>query len=390
MVENKKIKKNILFIIDSLGCGGAEKSLVSLLPLLDLNKYNIDLMIISRGGIFEQYLPKGIRIIDYKPHDDHLLEILFYKIFQCIFSIKLRIYSLLGIKRHGAELYWSTMQYVIKPLKNNYDIAVAYQQGFPTYYIANNVNAVKKIAWINADITKVGYRQKYNLPYYCKYNYIIAVSQKLKHIIDETYGFLSKSIVIQDIINPNLISKLSNNNINTIQNCYTLTTVSRLVPLKGHKLAIEAARILKDHNIKFIWYFVGDGPSKDEINILIKKYQLDKNIILTGMQSNPYPYISACDIYVQPSLFEGFGMTISEAKILHKPIVSTNFDVVYNQLTHNKNGLIVDKSGEGIANAILCILRDTDLKNTIVDNLKKETNKTAITEPQKVMQLLDN
>ena len=383
------MRKKILFVIDSLGCGGAEKSLVSLLPLLDHNKYDIDLMMISRGGVLEQYIPKEVTIIDYKPHNGSLIDKTIYRLFQIIFSIKLRIFNLIGIKRYMGELQWGVMRYAIKKHYNEYDLAVAYHQGVPTYYVASKVNAKKKIAWINADMHNAGYRIKVNQKYYNLYDHVVPVSTMLKNIIAPHY-LKDETTVIYDIINPDLIKKMSEEKTSSQHKGLSLTTVARLHPLKGHMLAIEAAKVLKSKKIDFIWYFVGDGPYRNEIEHAIRKYELGQNIILLGMQSNPYPYMKMCDIYVQPSLAEGYGITIGEAKILHKPIVSTNFPIVYDQLTDEQNGLIVNMTGEDIANGILRLISDCDLKKRLVENLKCESNLSSISEPQKVMSLFEN
>lgn len=384
------LKKNILFVIDSLGCGGAEKSLISLLPLLDYNKYNIDIMMISRGGLFEKYIPNEVSIIDYISHKKGLIGSFIYLIFQLIFSVKLRIYQLFKIKKHGAEVLWDTMKYAIKQHSKRYDIAVAYQQGFPTYYVASKINAQKKIAWINADITKVGYRKKFNTKFYLKYNYIVTVSNKLREIFNSSYNLDDKTKVVCDVINHELVINLSNQSIIRHHNKkLIITTVGRLVPPKGHFLAINAARILKEESIDFVWYFIGNGPMRIEIEQLIKENNLTEQVNLLGEQSNPYPYIKSCDIYVQPSLSEGFGLTIAEAKILQKPIVCTNFDVAYDQITNEINGLIVNKTGREIANAILRLINDDGLKESLIINLKQEVNKTMITEPAKVMALFE-
>ena len=107
------------------------------------------------------------------------------------------------------------------------------------------------------------------------------------------------------------------------------------------------------------------------------------------MQTNPYPYIKSADIYVQASRFEGFGMTIGEAKILNKPIVSTDFEVVYDQLTDRENGLIVEKNGDSIAEGIMLLLKDEELMRRILSNLSLEQNSTMRTEVAKVEKMFD-
>lgn len=387
------MKKKILFIIDSLNCGGAEKSLISLLPLLDYKKYDIDLMIISRGGVFEKYVPPIVNIIDFIPHKSNLISKIHYIICKKFFSIKIRLLNTLGIKRHFAEILWDSTCRAITKFKTHYDIAVAYQQGFPTYYVATKISATKKIAWINADITNVGYRKNFNKKFYKYFNHIVPVSEQLNNILANAYSdFPSKSTVIYDIINPSLISQMAQAKPteSSINNVLSIVTTARLIQQKGHNLAIDAAKILKENGIDFKWLFIGDGPRYKQIAHEIAINNLEQNISLLGELSNPYPYMANCDIYVQTSIHEGFGLTISEAKVLHKPIVSTNFTVIHNQLSNETNGLIVEKNGKAIANAIIKLTTNNSLKTQIIDNLKKEINTTTITEPTKVMTLFDS
>ena len=98
--------------------------------------------------------------------------------------------------------------------------------------------------------------------------------------------------------------------------------------------------------------------------------------------------MKACDIYVQTSRNEGFGLTIAEAKILHKPIVSTNFPVVHNQIVNGKNGLIAEMNAESVAHNILLLVNNPELRNKINLNLQQEKNTTAETESAKVNQLI--
>lgn len=381
------MKKKVLFMIDSLTCGGAEKSLISLLPLLDFTKYDVDVMMVNRGGVFEQFVPKEVNIIPF-PNQGGVL----FNLCQLLFSVMLRLYP----QHHGAELRWKAMGNAYKRFEKKYDVAIAYQQGFPTYYVAEKVKAKKKIAWVNADITNVGYKASFNRPFYDKMDYVVPVSDKLHQILaDSDFVDSCKLYTVLDILNVELIRTMSEDPMPTIStssisstNSLTLCTVGRMVALKGYDLAVETARILKDKGLKFKWNFVGDGGERSAIEELIKKYNLENEIILWGMQPNPYPCMAAADIYVQTSRFEGFGLTIAEAKILGKPVVSTNFDVVHDQLTHEVNGLIAEMTPESLAENILRLVNDAEIRNRIIENVCKEENTTYITEAEKVMRML--
>ena len=117
---------------------------------------------------------------------------------------------------------------------------------------------------------------------------------------------------------------------------------------------------------------MGDGALREELEHQIAVNGLQDRFILLGSRSNPYPYFAACDLYVQTSRFEGFGITLAEAKMFHKPIVTTNFDAVGAQFENEKNGLIVDISAEAIADGIQRMLTDTDLRERCIANVRAE------------------
>lgn len=374
--------KKILIFIDSLTCGGAEKSLISLLPFLAERDYEITLMLRARGGIFEKYVPENIRMTDF-PYAPSRIQ-------RLKFSLALRLPWNKDI--HRAELYWKYIGKYYRTLDTEYDAAIAYQQGFPTYYIAEKVKAQKKICWINADLKSVHYSPEFNASYYSSYDNVVAVSSILSELLISN-GFLKSGkepTIVMDILNEELIKRLSEEKITAEEfKGFTFTTVGRLVPPKGFDLAIDAAEIIRNKVVSFRWFFVGDGPLSEELKEKVKHKNLSKEIIFTGETSNPYPFMKAADIYVQTSKNEGFGITIGEAKILHKPIVSTNFPVIHNQLTDGVNGMIVGMSGKEIADGVLRLLNNKDLQNKFMSNLQKENNTTSETESTKVISLIE-
>lgn len=374
-------KRNVLFIIDSLTCGGAEKSLISLLPLLDYSKVQVDLMLVERGGVFEQYIPKEVNVLTLSRP-----QTMFYRIGLLWFSILLRVMR----QRHGAEVRWMAMHGVYGTLKKEYDVAIAYQQGFPTYYVAQKVKARRKYAWVNADLQKAGYCEAFNRRHYDMYDKVVPVSDVLCDMMCKMeYVDASKLFTVYDILNPDLIRTMSQEKLDVLTNQgNTIVTTGRLALPKNHVLAVETAALLKQKGLDFVWYFVGDGPERRHIERLIERYALEEQVKLVGMQPNPYPYMAMADVYVQTSSFEGFGLTINEARILHKPVVSTNFPVVYNQIKDGENGLIAEMNPESVADKILLLMNDEELRNRIVDATKREVNTTSVTEPQKVMDLL--
>lgn len=386
------MKKKILFVIDSLTCGGAEKSLVSLLPLLNRDKYDISLWMLTPTGPFISLLPKDINIIAQPSYNRW--EQLKIRVARLWFSLFIRIIRILKIKEHGAETLWKCIGWAYKIPEGNWDAVFAYQQGFPTYLVAEKFKTTRKFAWVNADIFAAGYNTQFNTRFYHKFTRIVPVSSILKDLmVEKLPEFKDKYSVVYDILNPNVIRELSLEPVTTLRTEdeeSVFVTVGRLVPPKGYDIAIHAASVLKQHGIKFHWYFVGEGPERTNIERWKKDLGVDEEVVLLGLQTNPYAYMAQADVYVQPSKFEGFGLTIGEAKILGKPVVSTNFDVVHNQLTHEQNGLIADMSGESVAENILRLIKDDELRTSIVAAVNAEENTTYISEVVKVEQLIDS
>lgn len=384
------MKKKVLFVIDSLTCGGAEKSLVSLLPLLDYDKLEVDLLIVRRGGIFDLHVPSQVRLIAL-PMATGIRKML-RPLCRLRFFARLRCNRLLGIPQHSAEQHWTTMKAAIAPLKKNYDAAVAWHQGFPTYYVASRVNSVRKYAWVNIDLSKAGYAASFNRSFYDRFHGISAVSDTLRMMLENTdYIDKTRLYTVYDILNVDQIRQLAREtgfNDNLPVGTLRIVTTGRMTTQKNYVLAVNTAWRLKENGLNFHWYFVGDGPERCHIKQLIEARSLQEHITLLGTQSNPYPYMAGCDIYVQTSRFEGFCLTLREARILNKPVVSTDFPVVHDQIRDGENGLIAKMTPESVAEKILLLARDPVLREKLIAATRLEEDRTAMTEAAKVNEML--
>ncbi|MCA1061474.1 glycosyltransferase [Rossellomorea aquimaris] len=369
------MKLKILFVIDSLNSGGAEKSLISLLSLLDYDAYDVDLLMFSRKGLYLPLLPKKVNVIE----ESEVLEKLQRKNFKQFYlklgnSLSLRIPFYKNFM-HSAQINWKWKERGVKQLNQKYDVAIAYSQGFPTYFVAEKVESTKKYCWINTDYKKASYNKRFDEKFYYRFDNIVAVSESNKEIfIKEMPLAKDKTLVIYDIISPRLVRSMSEKPVSYQDNYkgIKILTIGRLVEVKGYDLAIKACYQLKKQGINFRWYSIGEGELKPKLEKLVKDYDLEDTFIFLGPHQNPYNYLKMCDIYVQPSRFEGFGMAIAEAKILHKPIISTNFPVVFNQIENNENGIVVDMDPKEISQGIKKIIRNKELKEKIIYNLKHE------------------
>ena len=391
-IKSQKRKIRILFVIESLGCGGAEKSLVSLLSLLDRQKYDLSIWMIHPEGAFKNLLPKGITVVEQPRYI--AIESLLSRLSAMMYSFVRRWNNIIARTEYWGETYYKCRGWTIKAPKGTWDVVFAYHQGLVTYIVADKFCDCKKVGWVNADIFKTGYNIAYNSKFYRQYDCICPVSDILHGLMAERMPeFSQKYFTVWDIINPYVTRELSKQPVPNLKSrsdeCVIVTT-GRLHVLKGYDMAVEAARFLKKKGLKFKWYFIGEGAERRNIENQISSYGLQEDVILLGLQTNPYPYMAQADVYVQTSRHEGFGMTIAEAKILGLPIVSTNFDVVYNQIEHEKNGLIAEMDGEKLGEQILRLVQDDGLRERIRSAVMKEENKTSLTEVNKVEKLIDD
>lgn len=370
------MKQKIMFVINSLGCGGAEKALLSLLTLIDRNKYDISLQMFTRGGMFEELLPAEINILPPLDHSIFCSKSFAAQIFS--FDVKrisarlktaaeLRKNARHGHPLHDTQAYWKHSASAYNTLPQQYDIAIAWGQGTPTHFVAQKVNAKKKYAWVNVNYEDAGHNKDFDRDIYAQYTGIVCVSNKLRDIFVKVYPeYTQKCSVILDIQNAALISTMAQEECNIQKQGITITTVGRLVRQKGYDIAAKAAQILKERGVEFKWYVVGGGDATP-IEKDIATYGIDDCFILLGAKQNPYPFIAAADIYVQTSVFEGYCLTLAEARMLNIPCVTTAFDVVYEQMINGENGLVVDMNAQAVADGVERLMND----KALYDHIKK-------------------
>ena len=389
------MKKKVLFIIGSLQSGGVSKSMVSLLNAWDTEKYDTSLLLCCKDGdVFSDYLPKNIQLI-YSPVIEHVMGgfsslkwLLAHGYFLLCLGVLLRLILSRMYRPLASELI-ARMMPVVSDV--HYDLIVDYGGPQLLYYMVNKLSSTKKVSFFHSDYSKWSFYYNADKKYYPLVDHIFTISQtcvdSLKHFFPNCADRVS---IMENISSPTIIRRQSLESIgefkvqidqmkadgNTI-----LCTIGHICRGKGFDFAIEASDILKRNGINFKWLFIGKVLEEDLLKLIADK-ELDDNILLVGIQSNPYPYIGLSDIVVHPSRFEGKSIALDEAKILCKPIVVTNFSTVGDQFENGKNGTICEMSGKAVANAIIELINNPTLQDSyrtylgthIVDN-SREVNK---------------
>ncbi|WP_226655138.1 glycosyltransferase [Pseudalkalibacillus hwajinpoensis] len=394
------MKKKLLFVIDSLAIGGAEKSLVSLLSNINSSIFEVDLMVFKSGGELESYVPNYVNILPQLEYFSFLnggsvmlWKKILFSYYRWKASINLRLNNFRRNALHSEQvIYKSTGKILLTDLKKKYDVAIAYSQGLPTYIVANKIIAEKKLAWINTDYSNTLYNKDIDYLSYKKIDKIIAVSQNTKNsILKIRREYINKVEVVMDILDPDIIYSMANEEpIEEFSNVnIKILSVGRLESVKSYDRAIKVAEMLKKSNCNFKWYVIGEGSERRKLQEMIDNFGLTDCFILMGKKINPYKYMNCCDIYVQTSLKEGFGLTVSEAKILKKPIVCTNFPTAKEIITHKVDGLIVEQNIENIYEGIMKLINDSELNKSIINQLNNTIPYNSKSEIEKIYQIIN-
>ncbi|WP_339147758.1 MULTISPECIES: glycosyltransferase [unclassified Sutcliffiella] len=378
--------KNILIASYDLEIGGVERSLLSMLEHFDYGNYNVDLMLYRHQGDFMPMLSNKVHLLNeipeyatFRKSIGTLLKEKNYVIATSRILAKLQADLIGKIKRfsepgyYQMQLMWKYAMPFLPKVKKEYDVAISYL--WPHNFVAEKVNAKVKIAWIHTDFSAIETDVEADSIIWSNFNHIIAVSEMCKISFVKKYPNLKHKVkVIENINSAELIRKMSLEQIENpllIDQKIKIVTVARLSYAKGLDIAINAMRILKKRGYKnIVWYVVGYGGEERALLELINKNNLLDSFILLGKRINPYPLIKAADIYVQPSRYEGKAVTVTEALILEKPILLTNYDTADSQIVDGYEGLICEKSDIGIADGLESLLKGEKTKE-LISNISK-------------------
>jgi glycosyltransferase involved in cell wall biosynthesis len=379
------MKKKILFVIPSLDAGGAEKSLINLLHAIDYSLFEVDLLVFHDKGIFLNSIPKNVKLIsiygDFLDFSEPIL-ISVSELFNQR-KYKLLVHRILFALTNKTEknpskaeqLSWKHISKSIPNLTKNYDAAIGALEKSSIYYISEKVNSKIKIGWIHTNYSNSGMQKGFDLPFFEKLNYLVTISNECATDLNLNFPNLKDKIkVIYNIVSTTLITELSNEILidpKFINSGLTILTIARLSKEKGIDLALESALLLVNKGLVFKWYIIGDGIERQYLEKKIIEYQLEDYFILLGLRANPYPYLKQSFLYVQPSRYEGKSIAIDEAKILQKPIITTNYPTAKDQISDGVDGIICEINPIEIAQQILYLKENKNLMEKLTLNLKE-------------------
>lgn len=369
-------KRKVFIAIHQLNLGGAQKALISALNAIDYSENEITLYVRKeRLELLTRVNPNVTSIIINKDKTKY-----YRKPYAIIFFFVSKINELL--KRSNKTIDEKLTNFIVKKQiefeKRNYfykdtcyDVAISYIQGYTAKSVAENINAKRKLMFYHDSTDSL---HELHVELMQHYDQIYCVSKGAQQSIQGFYPqFADKIDYLQNYVDAESVcNKACEYLPDYPQDKLIICSCGRITPVKGFDLAVEAAEILKQQGLDFKWYIVGDGVDRKRIEQLITDKHLSEVIEITGLQENPYPYIKHCDIYVQPSYEESYGLTLIEAQILQKLIVSTATLGAKDIINNGIDGVLANTTADSVAQMIVKLLQYKPLQKTILNNLKKK------------------
>lgn len=330
----------ILFFIETLGGGGAEKVLCDLVNHMDRSKFDVTVQTLWPSEN-RALLADGIRYRSV------------YPAYNWINAYRMRLEGALGL---SYRLH----------MKDDYDIEVAYLECGATKLVASSTNQrAAKIAWVHCDLAvKMGdvladFVRKAR-PQYRRYDEIVCVSEDVRKSFTELFGGELPVSVLHNTVDDAAIREKAAFALPALpaKRRLTVAAVGRLSEEKCYDRLIRVHKQLLDMGLAHDLWIVGEGDQRGVLESLIAELGLTDSVKLFGFQSNPYPFMKAADLLVCSSRYEGLSTFVTEGLVLGKPIVTTECSGMRELLGDSEYGIITENSEAGLLEGLRRVLSD--------------------------------
>lgn len=359
----------------SMFIGGAERSLLGLLEAIDYTQYDVSLFLYRHEGEFLAYIPDQVNLLppmkEYGTFDVPIRSLLFsrrwrFGLARLISKAALKTHCLISGEKKGV---WMSMQYtaryllpLLPEIPGEYDLGVMFL-GVADPLI-HKVKAQNKVAWCHTDYDTLYPNKEMDCKTYEAVDHVVFVSDACRQKMARFYpALLDKTQVIENVLGERLLlqqAEVSVNDMPRLDDGYILLSIGRFSNAKNFDNVPGICKSLLRAGLDVKWYIIGYGGDEPLIRQRIAEAHMEDHVILLGKKENPYPYIKACDLYVQPSRYEGKCVTVREAQMLGKPVVITRYATSASQLENGVDGVIVPMDNEGCAEGIATLLRDPE------------------------------
>ena len=380
------MKSKVLFVMATLGQGGAERSLINLLREMDKERFSVDLLLLKRKGIFADKIPDGVHLLE-TPWQAEVLyhmggkEVLRHFSTLHLYAVRIlgTFFSRLGKKTIPESRAWRWKYFYsphIPALPGYYDTAVAYITEDAFWFVSEKVRADRKLVWVHNDYRMDHQPRDYDLPHLKRMDAIVTVSELCRNVLLEEFPafkdkiFSVPNLLVSETVRSEAGTEMPEEWRQEPEKRFRILSVGRLHPQKGFDLAVDAAVLLKKRGIRFGWYVIGEGKERGRLEEKIKQCGVGDCFVLLGGRENPYPYIRSADLIVQTSRYEGKSVVLDEAKILGRPILSTAYSTADDQIKNGKEGMLVEMTAEAVSAGIAYLAENGSVREKYESYLK--------------------
>lgn len=369
---------HILFTIHYLELGGAERSLLGLLESLDYSRVEVDLFVYRHQGELMPAIPPQVHLLpeipEYAQIERPIRDVLrdgYWRIALARMLAKRQYaaYARIHCPKDNAAVYSYISRNLVSVLPEinpgkKYDIAVSYLM--PHDFVLKKVTAKRKVAWIHTDYSQIDIDAQLELPVWSGYDRIVSISDSVsKHFLASFPSLADKIRVIPNQVPSAWVRQQAlampveevEMEMPRTPGRINLLSVGRFSHAKNYDNVPDICRRIRAAGLDVCWYLIGFGEEEPLIRRKIQECGMGDYVRLLGKKENPYPYMKACDIYVQPSRYEGSPMTVLEAKALNRPVILTAFPTAPSVVADGVDGWIVPMDNAGCAVGIADILR---------------------------------
>lgn len=332
----------LLFFIESLSGGGAEKVLRNLVNAMDLSRFAVTVQTLYPEDA-GKYLAPGIR----------------YR--YCYASaargsvLRMRAEAALGLT------------YPLH-IRDDYDIEIAYLECGATKIMAGSTNKnALKLAWVHCDLAKkaddpAAFARE-TARYYRRYDGIVCVSEDVRRSFAAMYpdspalSVLCNTYDDAEILQKSALPLPAG----AEKRRLTAAAVGRLTDQKGFDRLLRVHRQLLAEGLEYDLWILGEGPDRPALEAYIREQHMQDSVRLWGFQDNPYPFLRAADLLVCSSRYEGFSTVAVEGMLLGKPMVTTDCTGMREILGSSEYGLITDNNDEAFCQGLRRMLTEPGL-----------------------------
>lgn len=384
--------------------GGVERSLLGLLDSIDYDRYDVDLFLMRQNGELMPYLNPNANLLSEIPQYASLAVPMASLLKNGQFGVLCgRLHGKFAAQQYDkahptrkpsvVSLTYShkyTLRYMPMITDKTYDLAISFLT--PHYFVKNRVKAKKYAAWIHTDYTAISLDRETELEMWSGYDYICGISDQACTAFKSVFPELADRVmVIENILPAKLIESQSIKPQNEIisENGLNLLSVGRFCDAKNFDNVPNICKLISESGLDIKWYLIGYGADELLIRQKIIEAGMQDHVIILGKKDNPYPYMRACDLYVQPSRYEGKAVTVREAQMLGKPVVITNYATSGSQLEDGVDGIVIPIENTECAEGIAKLLRNPERMKELSENCKMR-DYTNSSEIKKVYALMEN